>query len=141
MNRDLVSYQTYASPKKTGGVVVGVTLLTIGLAILILYLVKKSRKPDEDELRKLMNGAPVPVSQAKATTVQGLLDELAAFGAKPSKGVIQKTGCTISVACNYDPLANIPDNASCDFTSCYDNELEEKILATTRLPYAKGGGF
>ena len=80
MNRELVTYQTYESPKKTGGVVIGVSLLIIGLAIVILYLVKESRKPDEDELRQLINGEPVPVSQAKATTVQGLLDELFAFG-------------------------------------------------------------
>jgi len=120
MNKDLVTYQTYESPKKTGGVIVGVSLLTVGLAILILYFVKKSRKPDEDELRRLLNGAPVPVSQAKATTVEGLLDELFAFGQTPEtpNTVVQKTGCTISVACNYDPTANILDASMCDFDSC-----------------------
>jgi len=30
-----------------------------------------------------------------------------------------KKGCTISVACNYDPTASIEDHDSCDFVSCY----------------------
>ena len=89
MNKDLVTYQTYESPKKTGGVIVGVSLLTVGLAILILYLVRESRKPDEDELRQLMNGEPTPKSQTQATTVGGLLDELFAFGSPPKTEVQQ----------------------------------------------------
>ena len=91
MNKDLVTYQTYESPKKTGGVIVGVSLLTVGLAILILYLVRESRKPDEDELRQLMNGEPTPKSQTQATTVGGLLDELFAFGSPPKTDAQQST--------------------------------------------------
>ena len=30
-----------------------------------------------------------------------------------------RKGCTISVACNYDETASVPDNSNCDFTSCY----------------------
>ena len=91
MNKDLVTYQTYESPKKTGGVIIGVSLLTVGLAILILYLVRESRKPDEDELRQLMNGEPTPKSQTQATTVGGLLDELFAFGSPPKTDAQQST--------------------------------------------------
>ena len=89
MNKDLVTYQTYESPKKTGGVIVGVSLLTVGLAILILYLVKESRKsegwgctfPDAsnyDPVASKDDGSCkfTNKSQAKATTVEGLLDEL-----------------------------------------------------------------
>ena len=131
MNKELVTYQTYESPKKTGGVIVGVTLLTVGLAILILYLVRESRKPDEEELRRLINGEPVPVSQAEATTVSGLLDDLFAFGSGGG-GEKAGAGCTISVACNYDSNATIADNASCDFESCYSGTQEIRSLCTTR---------
>ena len=96
MNRELVTYQTYESPKKTGGVVIGVTLLTLGLAILILYLVKESRKPDEEELRRLINGEPTPKSQTSATTVSGLLDELFAFGSPPKTEAQQSSDDTLA---------------------------------------------
>ena len=29
-----------------------------------------------------------------------------------------ETGCTIELACNYDPSAVFPDPSSCDFVSC-----------------------
>ena len=31
---------------------------------------------------------------------------------------VDETGCTIELACNYDPLAVFADDASCDFVSC-----------------------
>tara|TARA_R110000782_G_scaffold106560_7_gene194833 strand:- start:251 stop:775 length:525 start_codon:yes stop_codon:yes gene_type:complete len=137
MNKDLVTYQTYESPKKTGGVIVGVSLLTVGLAILILYLVKESRKsegwgctfPDAsnyDPVASKDDGSCkfTNKSQAKATTVEGLLDELFAFGSPPKTDVQQgKKGCTDSVGCNYDQAADI-DDGSCDY-SCDDaNDLQ-----------------
>ena len=104
MNKDLVTYQTYESPKKTGGVIVGVSLLTVGLAILILYLVKESRKsegwgctfPDAsnyDPVASKDDGSCkfTNKSQAKATTVEGLLDELFAFGSPPKTDAQQST--------------------------------------------------
>ena len=104
MNKDLVTYQTYESPKKTGGVIVGVSLLTVGLAILILYLVKESRKsegwgctfPDAsnyDPVASKDDGSCkfTNKSQAKATTVGGLLDELFAFGSPPKTDTQQST--------------------------------------------------
>ena len=104
MNKDLVTYQTYESPKKTGGVIVGVSLLTVGLAILILYLVKESRKsegwgctfPDAsnyDPVASIDDGSCTfdNKSQAKATTVGGLLDELFAFGSPPKTDAQQST--------------------------------------------------
>ena len=136
MNKDLVTYQTYESPKKTGGVIVGVSVLTVGLAILILYLVDKSRQaegwgctfPDasnydpiatkDDGKCKFHNNL-----QTQATTVGGLLDELFAFGSSPKKG------CTDSVGCNYDQDADI-DDGSCDY-SCYDNFSPEDFLPNT----------
>ena len=104
MNKDLVTYQTYESPKKTGGVIVGVSLLTVGLAILILYLVRESRKsegwgctfPDAsnyDPVASQDDGSCTfdNKSQAKATTVGGLLDELFAFGSPPKTDAQQST--------------------------------------------------
>ena len=104
MNKDLVTYQTYESPKKTGGVIVGVSLLTVGLAILILYLVNKSRQaegwgctfPDAsnyDPVASKDDGSCkfTNKSQAKATTVGGLLDELFAFGSPPKTDTQQST--------------------------------------------------
>ena len=104
MNKDLVTYQTYESPKKTGGVIGGVSLLTVGLAILILYLVKESRKsegwgctfPDAsnyDPVASKDDGSCkfTNKSQAKATTVGGLLDELFAFGSPPKTDTQQST--------------------------------------------------
>ena len=93
MNKDLVTYQTYESPKKTGGVIVGVSLLTVGLAILILYLVDKSRQAEGwgCTFPDASNYDPVATkddgkckfdnkSKAWSTTVGGLLDELSTFG-------------------------------------------------------------
>jgi hypothetical protein len=104
MNKDLVTYQTYESPKKTGGVIIGVSLLTVGLAILIRYLVLESRKsegwgctfPDAsnyDPVASKDDGSCkfTNKSQAKATTVGGLLDELFAFGSPPKTDAQQST--------------------------------------------------
>jgi hypothetical protein len=130
MNKELLTYQTYESPSKTGRVVAGVTIITVGLAILIIYLVNESRKTDEDAYNALKatdpnspyyvppaDYVPPAPSQTEATTVGELLDELFNFGLTPPTQV-QKTGCTISVACNYDPTANILDASMCDFDSC-----------------------
>ena len=104
MNIDLVTYQTYESPKKTGGVIVGVSLLTVGLAILILYLVDKSRQaegwgctfPDASNYDPLATKDDGKCkfdnkSQTKATTVEGLLDELFDFGSPPKTDAQQST--------------------------------------------------
>jgi len=136
MNKDLVTYQTYESPKKTGGVIVGVSLLTVGLAILILYLVNKSRQAEGwgCTFPDASNYDPIATKddgkckfhnklQTQATTVEALLDELFAFGSSPKKG------CTDSVGCNYDQDADI-DDGSCDY-SCYDNFLAEDFLPNT----------
>tara|TARA_R100000406_G_scaffold43478_1_gene29145 strand:- start:2710 stop:3246 length:537 start_codon:yes stop_codon:yes gene_type:complete len=85
MQQELITYQTYASPRKTGGLIAGITLVTLGIGALVLYLVKQSRKADEEALRKLMEGEPVEVYQPKATTIGGLLDELTQFG-RPESG-------------------------------------------------------
>ena len=105
MNKDLVTYQTYESPKKTGGVIVGVSLLTVGLAILILYLVNKSRQAEGwgCTFPDASNYDPVATkddgkckfdnkSKAWSTTVGGLLDELSTFGSPSllSEGLIQE---------------------------------------------------
>tara|TARA_R110002020_G_scaffold223124_2_gene432157 strand:+ start:1234 stop:1653 length:420 start_codon:yes stop_codon:yes gene_type:complete len=135
MNKELLTYQTYESPSNTGRVIAGVSIITVGLAILIIYLVKESRKPDEQAYEELKNDptspyyvAPAP-SQTQATTVGGLLDELFAFGQPPKapNTVVQKTGCTISVACNYDPTANILDASMCDFESCNQPNLPPPV--------------
>ncbi len=82
MENQILTDQTLQSPRKTGGVLLAVTLITLGSAALILYLVKESRKKDEEELQELLNGEPVSVYQPEATTIGGLLDELSAFGTK-----------------------------------------------------------
>ena len=146
MNKDLVTYQTYESPKKTGGVIVGVSLLTVGLAILILYLVNKSRQAEGwgCTFPDASNYDPIATKddgkckfhnklQTQATTVEALLDELFAFGSSPKKG------CTDSVGCNYDQAADI-DDGSCDY-SCYDandlqslEEIQSTINGTDTIP-------
>ena len=133
MNKELLTYQTYESPSNTGRVIAGVTIITVGLAILITYLVIESRKPDEQAFEGLEgvdpNYIPPEPSKAQATTVGGLLDELFAFGQPPKapNTVVQKTGCTISVACNYDPTANILDASMCDFESCNQPNLPPPV--------------
>ena len=128
MNKDLVTYQTYESPKKTGGVIVGVSLLTVGLAILILYLVRESRKsegwgctfPDAsnyDPVASQDDGSCTfdNKSQAKATTVGGLLDELFAFGSPPKTDAQQSTQDFI------------------DSMAIYTKELEEREAERKRI--------
>lgn len=80
MNQNLATYQTLESPRKTGGLIFGVSLLVIGGAFLTLYLVRKSRKLDEDEISQLTGGEAVPVYQPEATTIGGLLTELQGIG-------------------------------------------------------------
>lgn len=80
MNQNLASYQTLESPRKTGGLIFGVSLLVIGGAFLTLYLVRKSRKLDEDEISQLTGGEVAPVYQPEATTIGGLLTELQGIG-------------------------------------------------------------
>jgi hypothetical protein len=80
MENQILTDQTLQSPRKTGGVLLAVTLITLGSAALILYLVKESRKKDEQELKELLNGEPVSVYQPESTTIGGLLQELTNFG-------------------------------------------------------------
>jgi|TARA_A200000113_G_scaffold130684_1_gene117648 hypothetical protein len=80
MENQILTDQTLQSTQKTGGVLLAVTLITLGSAALILYLVKESRKKDEEELKQLLNGEPVSVYQPEATTIGGLLTELQGIG-------------------------------------------------------------
>ena len=64
-----------------------------------------------------------------------------------------ETGCTIELACNYDPSAVFPDPSSCDFVSClsfgctdenacnYDEEVtyDDGSCAYSAFPYACDG--
>ena len=48
---------------------------------------------------------------------------------------VDETGCTIELACNYDPLAVFADDASCDFVSCISLAAQTSTLAiTTKQP-------
>ena len=42
-----------------------------------------------------------------------------------------ETGCTIELACNYDPTAVFPDPTGCDFVSCLSLAAPTPTLATT----------
>ena len=44
MNNNLVSYEVAESPKKTTGVIVGVTLVVLGIGAVVLYFVRESAK-------------------------------------------------------------------------------------------------
>ena len=107
MQQELITYQTYASPRKTGGLIAGITLVTLGIGALVLYLVKQSRKADEQALKELMQREPVQVYQPKATTIGGLLDELAQFGRSESdteytgSGTTAPTGIADDVGCAW----------------------------------------
>jgi len=63
MENQIVSYQTLESPRKTGGLIAGVTLLVVGAAVAIYYLVNESRKADEEYLKK--------IKEAEASQAQG----------------------------------------------------------------------
>ena len=99
MQQELITYQTYASPRKTGGLIAGITLVTLGIGALVLYLVKQSRKADEEALKELMQGEPVQVYQPEATTIGGLLDELFQFG-RGQEGTSQSPVVPKEIGCN-----------------------------------------
>ena len=78
MNNNLVSYEVAESPKKTTGVIVGVTLVVLGIGAVVLYFVGK-RKADKplgnqaelDLIREIEQGDG---------NVSTLLDKLSNFG-------------------------------------------------------------
>lgn len=126
MQQELITYQTYASPRKTGGLIAGITLVTLGIAALILYLVKQSRKADEEALRKLMEGEPVEVYQPEATTIGGLLDELFQFG-RGQEGTSQSPVVPKEIGCNqkWNKLQDVDEfNPSANFNKCGEGVFE-----------------
>jgi hypothetical protein len=50
--QQIVSQPTLASPRKTGGLVLGVSALIVGVALVVKYLVNRSRKPIDAEVKR-----------------------------------------------------------------------------------------
>ncbi len=103
MNENLVTYQTLESPQKTTGVIVGVSLLVLGLGAVVTYLVLKNREGD----------TPVK-EEEKGSNVQSLLDKLGSYqiGNQP-KPTQQKPSKTFGEAGPSAPQ-NVPEDVGCD---------------------------
>ena len=126
MQHELATYQTYASPRKTGGLIAGISLVTLGIGALVLYLVKQSRKADEEALKELMRGEPVQVYQTEATTIGGLLDELFQFG-RGTEGISQSPLIPKEIGCNkkWNKLEDVDEfNPSANFNKCGQGVFE-----------------
>lgn len=118
MESQILTDQTLQSPRKTGGVLLAVTLITLGSAALILYLVKESRKKDEEELKQLLSGEPVSVYQPEATTIGGLLQELTNFG---NSGGSSAQSVPDDIGCNqkFNKLQDVDEfNPSTNINKC-----------------------
>ena len=131
MQQELTTYQTYASPRKTGGLIAGITLVTLGIGALVLYLVKQSRKADEEALRKLMEGEPVEVYQPKATTIGGLLEELTQFG-QPKSNTTSSNGGQNSDKIGSGTTAprGVAEDVGCAWFTTQRDIIEDKADAT-----------
>jgi len=133
MQQELITYQTYASPRKTGGLIAGVTLVTLGIGALVLYLVKQSRKADEEALKELMQGEPVEVYQPEATTIGGLLDELFQFG-RPESGSTTN-GASTTQNTEYTGSGTtaptmVADDVGCTYFTTQRDIIEDKADTT-----------
>ena len=73
MENQIVSYQTLESPRKTGGLIAGVTLLVAAVAI--YYLVNESRKADEEYLKKIKEAEASQGQDGSTDSYEELLDD------------------------------------------------------------------
>jgi len=94
MNNNLVSYEVVESPKKTTGVIVGVTLVVLGIGAVVLYFVRESAKADKpfnQSERDLIRQV-----QQENGNVSNLLDKLSNFGLNKGQSSSSSTASTSS---------------------------------------------
>jgi hypothetical protein len=95
MNNNLVSYEVAESPKKTTGVIVGVTLVVLGIGAVVLYFVRESAKADKPFSNQAERDLIRQVQQENGN-VSTLLDKLSNFGLNKGQSTSSSTASTSS---------------------------------------------
>lgn len=113
MNDNLVSYEVAESPKKTTGVIVGVTLVVLGIGAVVLYFVRESAKADKPFSNQAERDLIRQVEQENGN-ISTLLDKLSNFGLNKGQSTSSSTASTSSGGTSTASITDLPENIGCN---------------------------